>query len=222
MNPTTQQLIERMKALSADVLELSADMHANPDTAPYARSIAALSMPPHPAVRPAARPTTRQGACSGGGGMNAQHTRGRLKVGRKVARAIYTDAGHPVCMVDTMGEIQGDEVDQEFARRLVACWNALEDLPQAALDGGWTRAGLEAHALKLEQQARQMQAQRDELLAALRRLLASDPTGAIAQATDDELRAACYDSEADVIVREQSASILQARAAIAKVEGEKQ
>lgn len=46
MNPTTQQLIERMKALSADVLELSADMHANPDTAPYDRSIAALSMPP--------------------------------------------------------------------------------------------------------------------------------------------------------------------------------
>jgi hypothetical protein len=47
------------------------------------------------------------------------------------------------------------------ARRLVACWNALIDLPQDALDGGWTRAGLEAYGL-------QMKAQRDELLAALK------------------------------------------------------
>ena len=47
------------------------------------------------------------------------------------------------------------------ARRLVACWNALVDLPQSALDGGWTRAGLEAYGLRLE-------AQRDELLAALK------------------------------------------------------
>lgn len=43
------------------------------------------------------------------------------------------------------------------ARRLVACWNALIDLPQAALDGGWTRAGLESYGIKMEQQ-------RDELL----------------------------------------------------------
>lgn len=94
--------------------------------------------------------------------MSAQHTPGRLKVGSKVAVAIYTDAGHPVCIVDTMGEIQGDSVDKEFARRLVACWNALEDLPQEALDGGWTRAGLEAYAKRME-------AQRDKLLAALER-----------------------------------------------------
>ena len=71
------------------------------------------------------------------------------------------------------------------ARRLVACWNALEDLPQSALDGGWTRAGLEAYGLRLE-------AQRDELLAALRE---------IAEASFDEDVTNC------------------ARAAIAKVEG---
>jgi hypothetical protein len=39
--------------------------------------------------------------------------------------------------------------------------SANEDLPQDALDGGWTRAGLEAYGL-------QMKAQRDELLAALK------------------------------------------------------
>ena len=46
------------------------------------------------------------------------------------------------------------------AARIVACWNALADLPQDALDGGWTRAGLEAYGLR-------MAVQRDELLAAL-------------------------------------------------------
>jgi len=56
-----------------------------------------------------------------------------------------------------------NEADEENARRLVACWNALEDLSQDALDGGWTRAGLEAYGL-------QMKAQRDELLAALKAL----------------------------------------------------
>jgi hypothetical protein len=45
--------------------------------------------------------------------------------------------------------------------RLTACWNALSDLSQDALYGGWTRAGLEAYG-------NQMKAQRDELLAALR------------------------------------------------------
>lgn len=34
-------------------------------------------------------------------------------------------------------------------RRIESCVNALSDLPQAALDGGWTRAGLEAHNVKL-------------------------------------------------------------------------
>lgn len=67
---------------------------------------------------------------------------------------------------------EGDAEAVANMRRLAACWNALIDLPQEALDGGWTRAGLEAHALKMERQAQQAQAQRDELLATLTRIRA--------------------------------------------------
>ena len=49
----------------------------------------------------------------------------------------------------------------EHAHRFAACWNALSDLSQDALDGGWTRAGLEAYG-------NHMKSQRDELLEALR------------------------------------------------------
>lgn len=38
------------------------------------------------------------------------------------------------------------------AYRIEKCVNALSDLPQLALDGGWTRAGLEAHNAKLAEQ----------------------------------------------------------------------
>lgn len=54
-----------------------------------------------------------------------------------------------------------EEPGKANARRLVACWNALIDLPQAALDGGWTRAGLESYGLKVERE-------RDELLEVLK------------------------------------------------------
>jgi len=50
------------------------------------------------------------------------------------------------------------------AERIVACINACAGLPQDALDGGWTAAGISQYAKKLEQQ-------RDELLAALVNLL---------------------------------------------------
>jgi len=36
------------------------------------------------------------------------------------------------------------------ARRLAACWNACDGLPQDALDGGWTALGLSQHAKQLE------------------------------------------------------------------------
>jgi hypothetical protein len=69
----------------------------------------------------------------------------------------------PGKIVADVGYSGFEKTDDANARRLVACWNALIDLPQDALDGGWTRAGLEAYGL-------QMNAQRDELLAALKDL----------------------------------------------------
>jgi hypothetical protein len=61
-------------------------------------------------------------------------------------------------------DADGDEVtgfmDAADARRIVACVNACDGLPQDALDGGWTALGLSKHAKALEKQ-------RDQLLAAL-------------------------------------------------------
>jgi len=67
--------------------------------------------------------------------------------------------------------------------------------------------------------ARSLERQRDAAVEALRVLLASDPTGAIANASDDDLSAAINDPEADAIVKGQASSILQARAVLAEIEG---
>lgn len=56
--------------------------------------------------------------------------------------------------------IRKSEAGEDF-RRIVACVNACTGLPNDALDGGWTAAGLSAYAKQLEQQ-------RGELVAALK------------------------------------------------------
>jgi len=84
------------------------------------------------------------------------HTHGKL-----IARSfsIYAEDGKtPVADTCLNNSVAGHDVAN--ARRLAACWNALEDLSQDALDGGWTRAGLEAYGNR-------MKAQRDSLQAAL-------------------------------------------------------
>lgn len=48
------------------------------------------------------------------------------------------------------------------ARRMVACWNALDGLHDDALGGGWTAAGMNAYAKGLEEKLR---VARDMLLA---------------------------------------------------------
>lgn len=40
--------------------------------------------------------------------------------------------------------------DIEIARRIATCVNALDGLPQDALDGGWTAAGISQYAKRLE------------------------------------------------------------------------
>lgn len=101
--------------------------------------------------------------------MSAKHTPGLLHVDPKRSLRIATDQDESLASTGT-SDVLRDSWEAN-ARRLVACWNALIDLPQEALDGGWTRAGLEAHALKMEQQAQQAQAQRDELLSAIENIL---------------------------------------------------
>lgn len=67
------------------------------------------------------------------------------------------------------------------ADRLVKCWNALADLPQDALDGGWTRAGLEAYG-------NSMKAQRDELLAMLKAIVLQDDQQCLSRQTIEQAR----------------------------------
>jgi len=70
-------------------------------------------------------------------------------------------------------------INEADANRLVGCWNALADLSQDAIEGGWTRAGLEEYG-------RRMKAHRDELLAALK---AYDAWTDKTFCTDPELKA---------------------------------
>jgi len=85
--------------------------------------------------------------------------------------------------------------------RLVGCWNALHDLPQAAIVGGWTRAGLEAHGIA-------MQADRDRLLEALQKII-------------DMNVQYCIDKYGDAAQAETMSCVTTAREAIAKSTGMK-
>lgn len=85
--------------------------------------------------------------------------------------------------------------------RLVGCWNALHDLPQNAIVGGWTRAGLEAHCIA-------MQADRDRLLEALQKII-------------DMNVQYCIAKYGDAAQAETMSCVTTAREAIAKSTGEK-
>lgn len=133
--------------------------------------------------------------------MNAQHTPGRLKVQHPHAG----ERGWEIAFEPGLEQVCQD-VTEANARRLAACWNALIDLPQEALDGGWTRAGLEAHALKVEQQ-------RDELLAALKECVEDSE-----QAVTDYLQKYGFSYRPERLTA-MSETVAKARAAIAKAEG---
>ena len=103
------------------------------------------------------------------------HTQGKLEL-----EEVASDSGHikHLCPVDSEGmslltvvEHEGVKFaavyNDDDARRLVACWNALIDLPQEALDGGWTRAGLEAYGLQMKAERDSLRAVNAELLEAL-------------------------------------------------------
>lgn len=149
------------------------------------------------------------------------HTPGRLSlfIGQrgKVLSICFGDKpnGATPCVVNWPGfESSGLPVrkNEANARRLVAAWNACEGIDTETLETtggaavGWARTASKLlHATK----------QRDDLLAALKLLLASEPL--ISAATDAELESGLDDE--DEKVRVQANAWLVARAAIQKVEG---
>lgn len=67
---------------------------------------------------------------------------------------------------DEATEESQDELEAEMderAARITACMNALEGLADLALLGGWTYKGMNAHALKIEQENATLQARVAEL-----------------------------------------------------------
>jgi len=84
--------------------------------------------------------------------MNAQHTQGRLELDEGYRRIAKADDGRDIFLVHEHGNAEAN------ARRLVACWNACEGLPTAWIEGG---------AADILEHAKSLNAQRDELLAAL-------------------------------------------------------
>lgn len=108
-----------------------------------------------------------------------------LSIGAKVASAIYDADGVPVCLIDSMQEASRSE-EIEMARRIVACVNAFDGVPEAALKPRIVMAQ--------EIQAQELIAQRDELLAALNEIVgmceavsANNPRYAIRKAALDAI-----------------------------------
>lgn len=69
----------------------------------------------------------------------------------------------------------GDQIayclSENDARRISACLNACNDLPDEALDGGWTAKGIGGYAISLERQIEALKADQAELLEALKALV---------------------------------------------------
>lgn len=84
------------------------------------------------------------------------HTPGKLEFHPTgILRICHGDFCAPIAEIRApyrhgVGIVKGEHESQVNARRLAACWNACESLSQDALDGGWTAAGLSAHAKALE------------------------------------------------------------------------
>jgi hypothetical protein len=119
--------------------------------------------------------------------MNTQHTPGLLIV--RGYYSIYAEDRTPVA--DTYMTASTPENDHANARRLVACWNALNGIPLSDIESA-SQSGSISYALH------KVILQRDDLLAALKGILA------VASVRIDDPRIAQWDA---------------ARAAIAKATG---
>jgi len=94
------------------------------------------------------------------------HTEGKLTISPDLRWIIGADGNR---VASTGGALTRSlEQNEANARRLVACWNACDGLPQDALDGGWTASGLSKFAHGLEISLERMAKERDELVSVLR------------------------------------------------------
>lgn len=101
--------------------------------------------------------------------MEAQHEAGRLKIDArgilKIDRMGLADIGLKINSPWVEDAWEGDAQAEANMRRLAACWNACEGLPTEFLEKhGVTRSGIAKGVDDLTRQ-------RDELLAALKKLL---------------------------------------------------
>jgi len=136
--------------------------------------------------------------------MSGQHTPGRVKVQHPDAG----ERGWEVAFEPGLERLCAD-ITEANARRLVACWNALQDFSTEALEH-------RSHLLKAEDdQIAMLTTQRDELLEALRMVMAC--AGDISAAPDGLLEMALDDGDEET--RRQANAFLVARAAIAKATG---
>ena len=116
-----------------------------------------------------------------------------------------------ILTIATEGAIAfGAVYSADDARRIVACVNACRGLSSDELEQHGLVSAVGTELLELEQQ-------RDELLAALQRLISSDPHVEMFPTSELEI---CANNEAlPPTLREQAASVIQARAVIAMVKG---
>jgi hypothetical protein len=102
-------------------------------------------------------------------GMNmSEHTPGKLLPPSYDCNGLALIGPSPNYTIASVWHTPERDDQEANARRLVACWNALEDLPQDALDGGWTRAGLEAYGLQMKAERDRLSAINAELIEALK------------------------------------------------------
>lgn len=135
--------------------------------------------------------------------MSAQHTPGRLIV-RNGYSLYAADGKTPVA--DTCLTNSVPDNDEANARRLVACWNACEGLPDEFLNSNPIKQLVQS----LWDRNSELEGQRDELLAALRMVMAC--AGDISAAPDGLLEMALDDGDEET--RRQANAFLVARAAI--------
>ncbi len=141
--------------------------------------------------------------------MSAQHTQGRVKVQHPDAG----ERGLEVAFEPGLERLCAD-ITEANARRLVACWNACEGLPDEFLNSNPIKQLVQS----VWDRNSELEGQRDELLAALRMVMAC--AGDISAAPDGLLEMALDDGDEET--RRQANAFLVARAAIAKATGEKQ
>jgi len=160
------------------------------------------------------RHADRAGVLCGVVEMSAQHTPGRVTFrddGDANHWSLLTADGRWLLALLHNGEAPSERQAANF-RRLAACWNACEGISTDALErlGTLDRARVDLDVIRA-----QAIAQRDELLEALRMVMAC--AGDISAAPDGLLEMALDDGDEET--RRQANAFLVARAAIAKVKG---